>query len=91
MMDEALDRIEKVTDDAFGWLETNVRRLGKRLPSRPGARQPRSVVTGERGRSRRSDGVGDTFQRPSPFSSVLSHSGSCLLPAKRTGRETSRA
>jgi hypothetical protein len=50
MMDEALDRIEKFTDDVFGWLETNVRRLGKQLPSRPGARPPRSVATGDRGR-----------------------------------------
>jgi hypothetical protein len=53
MVDEALDRIEMFTEDAFGWLETKVRRLGKWLASRPEARRPRSVATGDHGRVER--------------------------------------
>lgn len=47
-LDKALDRIEKFTEDAFGWLEINVRRLGRRLTRRPST-QPRSVASGDRG------------------------------------------
>jgi hypothetical protein len=48
MMKEALDRIEKLAEDALGWLETSIRGLGRRL-SRPSAQQPRSVAIGDRG------------------------------------------
>jgi len=47
-LDEALDRIETLTDDAFEWLESNVRRLAKRLTRRSNAQQSRSVPSDDR-------------------------------------------
>jgi hypothetical protein len=49
-LDEVLDRIETLTDDAFEWLESNVRRLAKRLTRRPNARPSRSVPSDDRGK-----------------------------------------
>jgi cobalamin biosynthesis protein CobT len=49
-LDQALDRIEKLTDDAFEWLEISVRRLAKRLTRRPNAQQSRSVPSDDRGK-----------------------------------------
>ena len=47
-LDEALDRILKLTDDAFDWLEISVRRLGNRLTKRPSARPSSSATSDDR-------------------------------------------
>lgn len=47
-LDEALDRIEKLTDDAFDWLEINIRRLGRRLTRRPNAQPSSSASSDDR-------------------------------------------
>lgn len=49
-LDEALDRIEKLTDDAFDWLEINIRRLGRRLTRRPSAQPSSSASSDDRGK-----------------------------------------
>lgn len=52
--ERTLDRIEKVTEDAFEWLEVNARRVVKRSVRRPGAQRARSTASV------------DPHRRPSP-------------------------